>query len=93
MEKNNNPKGETKKAPKKKSRIATFFKESFSELKKVSWPSFSTVLKTTLVVLGVVAVFLAVLLAFDTVLGFGHDGLVGITDPDAMVNIFGALGK
>ncbi len=78
MEKNNNPK-EAKKAPKKKSKIATFFKEAFSELKKVSWPNFSSVLKTTLVVLGVVSVFLVVLLAFDTVLGIGHNALIDIT--------------
>ena len=55
MDKNNNNTKEVKK-PKRKSKIATFFKEAFSELKKVSWPSFKTVLKTTLVVLGVVAV-------------------------------------
>lgn len=92
-DKNTNPKSEAKKAPKKKGKIATFFKEAFSELKKVSWPNFSTVLKTTLVVLGVVAVFLVVLLAFDTVLGFGHDGLTGITNPKDMFDIIGAINK
>ncbi len=76
MDKNNNPKDVTKKKPKRKSKLGTFFKEAFSELKKVSWPSFKTVLKNTLVVLGVVAVFLVVLLGFDLLLGFGHDNLL-----------------
>ncbi len=97
MEKDNNtnPKGEVKKAPKKKGKIATFFKEAFSELKKVSWPNFSTVLKTTLVVLGVVAVFLVVLLAFDTVLGLAHDNLTKLANPDSagLFDIIGALIK
>ena len=91
MDKNKDTKNEkAKKAPKKKSRIATFFKEAFSELKKVSWPSFSTVVKTTLVVLGVVAVFLVVLFAFDMLLGVGHDGLL-LKDIDPLGKFIGAL--
>lgn len=76
MDKNNNSKDVAKKKPKRKSRIGTFFREAFSELKKVSWPSFKTVLKNTLVVLGVVVVFLVVLLGFDLLLGWGHDALL-----------------
>ncbi len=76
MDKNENSKTEVKKPPKKRGKIASFFKEAFSELKKVSWPSFSTVFKTTLIVLGVVVVFLVVLLAFDLVLSVGHDALL-----------------
>lgn len=75
MDKNANSK-DVKKKPKRKSRLGTFFKEAFSELKKVSWPNFKTVLKNTLVVLGVVAVFLVVLLGFDLLLGLGHDQLL-----------------
>lgn len=40
-------------------------KETFSELKRVTWPKFSTVLKTTGVVLVIVAAFLAVVTFVD----------------------------
>ncbi len=76
MDKNTNSKEVTKKKPKRKSKLGTFFKEAFSELKKVSWPSFKTVLKNTLVVLGVVVVFLVVLLGFDLLLQYGHGALL-----------------
>lgn len=77
MDKNNNSKeAVVKNKPKRKSKLGTFFKEAFSELKKVSWPSFKTVLKNTLVVLGVVVVFLLVLLGFDSLLGWGHSALL-----------------
>ncbi|MCH5163775.1 MAG: preprotein translocase subunit SecE [Clostridiales bacterium] len=92
MEKNNNSKGEVKKQPKRKSKIAAFFKEAFSELKKVSWPTFKTVLKTTLVVLGVVAIFVVVLFAFDMLLGVGHDGLL-LKDIDPLGKVIGAIVK
>ena len=41
------------------------FKEMWSELKKVTWPGFSKVVKQTGIVLGVVFVFLVVLTAID----------------------------
>ena len=40
-------------------------KEIFSELKKVTWPTFSTVLKQLGCVLGIVLVVLAVIMAMD----------------------------
>ena len=40
-------------------------KEIFSELKKVTWPSFSTVVKQLGCVLGIVLVVLAVIMAMD----------------------------
>ncbi len=46
-------------------RIGKKFKDIFSELKKVSWPTFSKVLKKTGIVLAVVLVFLVVITAFD----------------------------
>ncbi len=55
----------TKKARKPLSRR---FKEIFSELKKVSWPTFPKVVKNTCVVLVVVLFFLIVLGVFDTAL-------------------------
>jgi preprotein translocase subunit SecE len=51
-------------------RIGAKFKETFSELKRVTWPKFSTVVKTTGVVLVVVAAFLAVVTGVDALLGW-----------------------
>ena len=51
-------------------RAGAKIKETFSELKRVTWPTFPTVLKTTGVVLVVVFAFLAVVTGIDTVLGW-----------------------
>lgn len=47
-------------------RIGMKMKDIFSELKKVSWPSFPKVVKQTGIVLVVVLIFLVVITAFDT---------------------------
>lgn len=46
------------------------FKETGSELKKVSWPSFGETMKKTGVVIGIVVFFAVVLVAFDFLLSF-----------------------
>ncbi len=46
-------------------KIGTKIKDVFSELKKVSWPKFSKIVKQTGVVLVVVLAFLIVITAFD----------------------------
>ncbi len=46
-------------------RIGIKFKEIFSELKKVTWPTFSTVLKQLGCVLGIVLVVLVIIMAMD----------------------------
>ena len=51
-------------------RIGAKLKETFSELKRVTWPTFPTVLKTTGVVLVVVFAFLAVVTGIDSLLGW-----------------------
>ena len=51
--------------PKEKKKRGRFFKETFSELKKVSWPSFGKVVKHTGIVLAVVLIFLIVLTLID----------------------------
>ena len=51
-------------------RVGAKFKETFSELKRVTWPKFGTVVKTTGVVLVVVAAFLAVVTGVDAFLGW-----------------------
>ena len=46
-------------------RIGRKFKETFSELKRVTWPSFPKVVKATCVVLVVVIVFTVVITAIN----------------------------
>jgi len=67
-------KKQAKKANKeKKGGAGRRLKETVSELKKVSWPSFGTVVKKTGVVLTVVVIFTIVLFGFDFVLGLLYD--------------------
>ena len=67
-------------APKKKRSVGRWFKELFSELKKVTWPTFLTVVKQTGVVLLVTLVFLLVLMGMDALLGWLYKLLVsGLT--------------
>ena len=56
------------KKDKKPSKVAKKTKEVFSELKKVTWPKFSTVVKQTGVVIAVVIFFTVVLFGFDRLL-------------------------
>ena len=51
-------------------RAGAKIKETFSELKRVTWPKLPTVFKTTGVVLVVVAAFLAVVTGVDALLGW-----------------------
>lgn len=63
---------EAKKAAKKNGRPGFFkrlglkIKDTFSEIKRVSWPNFPKVVKKTGVVLVVVLAFLVVITAFDS---------------------------
>ena len=50
-------------------RVGAKFKETFSELKRVTWPKFGTVLKTTGLVLVIVFAFLAIITGIDAGLG------------------------
>ena len=50
-------------------RFGKKIKEVFSEIKKVSWPSFDKVLKQAAVVFGVVLLFLVVITLMDLGLG------------------------
>jgi preprotein translocase subunit SecE len=49
-------------------RVGAKIKETFSELKRVTWPKLPTVLKTTGVVLVIIAVFLAVVTGCELLL-------------------------
>ena len=58
--------------------IGKKLKETFSEIKKVSWPSFGKVVKQTSIVIGVVVVFLVVLMLMDLGLSYLLNLLTGI---------------
>lgn len=47
-----------------------FFKSTFSELKKVTWPTFGQACARTGSVLVIVAVFMCVVLGLDTIISF-----------------------
>ena len=66
----NETKNKKVKKEKKQSKLGRKAKETVSELKKVSWPSFKEVVKKTGVVLAVVIFFGLVLFGFDYVLKF-----------------------
>lgn len=71
-------KGKKKDKKKKEpSKVGRFFKDFFSELKKVTWPSFGKVVKQTGVVLLVTVIFLLVLMGFDSLFGYLYRLLVG----------------
>lgn len=59
-----------KKKDKKQSVIGKKLKETASEVKKVSWPSFAKVVKHTGVVLAVVVIFAAVVFGIDRLLSW-----------------------
>ena len=63
----------TKKKEKKPNVLVKKVKETGSELKKVSWPNFSTVVKKTGVVIAVVIIFTAVIFGIDRLLSFLFD--------------------
>ena len=50
-------------------RLGSFFVKSWSELKKVSWPGFKTVLKNTGIVLLVVLFFAVIIFVADVIFG------------------------
>ena len=58
-----------KKNPKEKGKLKRKAKETVSEIKKVTWPSFGEVCKKTGVVLVVVLVFALIIFGIDTGLG------------------------
>ncbi len=70
-------KDKDKKKKKEPGKVKRWFKDFFSELKKVTWPSFTKVLKQTGTVLVVTICFLLVLMAFDSLFGYLYRLLVG----------------
>ena len=64
---------------KKPSKLGAFFVKSWSELKKVSWPNFKTVLKNTGIVLLVVLFFALIIFGADSLFVW----LVSLISPNA----------
>lgn len=63
--------------PKKRNRV----KETFAELKKVTWPTFGKTMKQTGAVFVVTIFFLVILLIMDQLLGLAYKQLIkGLTD-------------
>ena len=67
-----NTKAKKDKKPKEK-KFGKKTREMTSELKKVTWPTFSDVVKKTGVVLAVVLIFAVVIFGIDTLLGLLFD--------------------
>ena len=63
-----NEKFDNAKKAKKENKIIKAIKGAFSELKKVSWLNFKSVVKQTIVVLSVTAVFLVLIFGIDQLL-------------------------
>lgn len=63
---------------KKKGGIKKWFKDLISELKKVTWPKFKTVVKQTGIVFVVVGFFLAAVWLIDAGLSQAYKALMGI---------------
>ena len=68
-----NKKKDNAKKSKQPSKVGKRIKETASELKKVSWPSFGSVIKKTGVVLAVVLIFAVVLFGVDRLLAWLFD--------------------
>ena len=68
----------SKKKPKDKKTMKKRFSEIFSELKKVSWPSFTTVVKSTCVVIVVVLICTLFLFGVDKLLSLLYDLLITV---------------
>lgn len=100
MAEKNEVKSVKKRKNKESGRVGKFFREIWSELKKVTWPSFGSVIKNTGIVFLVVAVFLVVLLAFDLFLRIfvfnplitGEIGTIGGETKEIIKVVFNILG-
>lgn len=74
--------------PKKRSRV----KETFAELKKVTWPTFGKTMKQTGAVLLVTVFFLVILLIMDQLLGLAHRQLIkGLPSAGTLTQIVNAF--
>lgn len=84
---NDNKPAQGNEKPRKRGRV----KETFAELKKVTWPTFGKTMKQTGSVIVVTLFFLVILFIMDQLLGLAHKQLIkGLTDtPAEAVRAFG----
>lgn len=81
-----------KKEAKQPSKVGRWFKDFFSELKKVTWPTFANVLKQTGIVLLVTVCFLVVMILFDLLFNFLYDLLLsGLTEETVTAALSAAM--
>lgn len=59
-------------------RIVKYFRDTFSEMKKVMWPSKKQIINNTLVVFVVVVVMALIIFLLDTLFGLGLTGLLNL---------------
>ena len=79
------------KKKKEPGRMRRWFKDFFSELKKVTWPSFAKVIKQTGVVLVVTIAFLLVMIAFDSLFGYLNGLLISGLNEESVLSAFSAM--
>ena len=68
---------ENKNTSVKKNRASKFFRETKSEMKKVTWPSKGLLFHNTIVILAFVAVMTVILFALDTAFGGIFKAIIG----------------
>lgn len=69
-------KSKTNKKPKFGARIKKYFRDTWSEFKKIVWPSGKSVLNNTVVVLVTVLVFAVIVGVLDFALNWGRNTLI-----------------
>lgn len=62
----------------KKAKASKFFRETKSEIKKVSWPSKAQLVRNTLVILAFVVIMTVILFVFDKAFELGLTGLLSL---------------
>ena len=62
----------------KKNKASKFFRETKSEIKKVSWPSKAQLVRNTAVILAFVVIMTVILFVFDKAFELGLTGLLSL---------------
>ena len=62
----------------KKAKASKFFRETKSEIKKVSWPSKAQLVRNTAVILAFVVIMTVILFVFDKAFELGLTGLLSL---------------
>jgi preprotein translocase subunit SecE len=57
-------------------RVGRFFKNMWSEMKKVSWPTSSKLFNNTLIVIAVIVIFAVIIFVLDKFFAWGLEALI-----------------